>query len=653
MFLSLLTADAAASHGHEFSSSRPSSPDRRSPIPRVLTPLSILSYGARAKTPPLSVTTSALNTESIKQNNDSMSQHRAISFAEPEPRESDSTYTVQSRPTTSSGEVLDDQIQNKRLPRSKTCYCFGHPPSNKDITQKLHLQSKLVLQLQQLYTSPRPKPAYEVFPSALLAVNLKKKYAQEFKSRDKLGIEDLVVVTAEDYKTAGSDEGDDDEGWAAREVFGCICVSKKEEAGTRSKIDIILEDNVVWEARSFPSGAYEFKMTDSHGLNHTARWLPRKSKPERSSKDAGRTPSAPVESNKRFAFSILDPSSRRHPIVATMATTGIDISDWYIMPSPASATTSPTSPAQSPLSDESEPDQDFNTETTTTSDPVVKTTEDSLRKLIIVTGIWVAFCENWSPTFRYSLTSPASTNQSSMRRLANRPSPVPRSASMPTGFGSASRPATPDSTITRSSFAKILHSAGAIVHRSTASATSILSTSPPPAPGGSGTRSQRANTASTASSLRTSSLPDRVTSAPSPKKKVSQVIEGQKDGPADEANTMEMVFLSGEGATESDSDSDAEASTTTAEDSTSQHTPARAPKAGIPITDNIRALDAAATDEPVPQHDAAMDSSPETARCYPCRRRKAMSETTAGNNAAAGQREAGFRRLLGFFRQGG
>ncbi|KAJ9635137.1 hypothetical protein H2199_008623 [Coniosporium tulheliwenetii] len=576
-----------------------------------------------------------------------MSQHRAISFAEPEPRASHSTYTVQSRPTTSSGEVPDNQNQNKRLSRSKTCYCFGHPPPNKDITQKLHLRSKLVLQLQQLYTSPRPKPTYEVFPSALLAVNLKRKFAQEFKSRDKLGIEDLVVVTAEDYKTTRSDEGGD-EGWAAREVFGCICVSKEEETGTRSKIDIILDNDVVWEATSFPNGKYEFKMTDSHGLNHTARWLPRKSKTERNSKDAGRTPSSPVESDKRFGFSILDPSLRRHPIVAYMTTAGIDISDQYIIPLPASSTNSPTSPAHTPLSDESDPD--FNTEATTISDPVVKTTDGSLRKLIIVTGIWVAFCENWSPTFRYSLTSPASPTQSSARRLANRSSPVPRSASMPTGFGSGSRPATPDSTMTRSSFAKILHSAGAIVHRSTASTTSILSTSPPVAQAAPSTRSRRANTASTASSLRTSSIPDRVVSAPSPKKKVSQVMEGQEDGPADEANTMEMTSMSGEDAAESDSE--AEASTTTAEDSPPQ-TPVRAPKVGGPIQENIRALDAAATDEPALQQDAAIDSSPETARCYPCRRRKAMSEPGPRNNAAAGQREGGFRRLLGFFRQDG
>ena len=52
MFLSLLTADAAASHGHEFSGHRPPSPSKRSPIPGISltrSPLRALSAPSRPK----------------------------------------------------------------------------------------------------------------------------------------------------------------------------------------------------------------------------------------------------------------------------------------------------------------------------------------------------------------------------------------------------------------------------------------------------------------------------------------------------------------------------------------------------------------------------------------------------------------------------
>jgi hypothetical protein len=121
------------------------------------------------------------------------------------------------------------------------------------------------------------------------------------------------------------------------------------------------------------------------------------------------TAGPPFDESKQFTFSVIDPATRRHPVIAWMSHHSIDILDVYSIPSPS--TTSPSSPTGN--TDHRRPYPD----SLDIREQIVIETDHNLRTLIVVTGIWIAFREGWSqnsissdvtPTVSTSLTnSPA------------------------------------------------------------------------------------------------------------------------------------------------------------------------------------------------------------------------------------------------------
>lgn len=176
---------------------------------------------------------------------------------------------------------------------------------------------------------------------------------------------------------------EEDEDKEARAVIGLICKGRKDDAAAAAgKAKMCMASGQEWEAYPLANGGYEFFSTDEHGLGLTSRWVPKKNKDGSKMKD------------KRFNFSTISPNSRRHPVIAVLSKTSLEINDMYKMPDPSAATplSTPRHNSQSALAEAMD-------EETGGNEPCE--TSGSLREIITITGMWVTFKEDWCPTFKY------------------------------------------------------------------------------------------------------------------------------------------------------------------------------------------------------------------------------------------------------------
>lgn len=296
----------------------------------------------------------------------------SIMFAEPDTRSTSDAASCQ-------GSVSGDPVRlsPKKSRKNRTSYSICHAPPASKQRQRMHRRPRSLLQLHRICPNARPQPAYEVILSANFSVRLTKAVARVFRAKHSLCSNDLLVLQAEKYSTAELDEDQEE-----RNIIALICKGRKEDSHTVGKAKICLPNGEEWEAFRTPTGGYEFSSTDEHGLGLKVRWVPKKNKD--GSKDVGR---------KSFNFSTISPNSRRHPVIAALSKSGLDLNDTYKIPDVA-ATTPLTTPRHStvlpePMQLEQEPDQEE------------YVTDDKLRELILTTGIWVTLKEGWSPTFKY------------------------------------------------------------------------------------------------------------------------------------------------------------------------------------------------------------------------------------------------------------
>ncbi|KAF2089460.1 hypothetical protein K490DRAFT_55066 [Saccharata proteae CBS 121410] len=394
MFLSLLTADAASQHGHEYSTPRAPSPSARSPSPRL--PWSVFSY---ARPSPQPSKPSSPSRESV--DDQPVTNKKSIMFADPpETTITEPASNPASRPasTHSIATTSTEDRTRRRAPRPKSIFNLAHPPPRHG---PLHLRPKILLQLHQSHANSRPRPAYDAIPSTTFAPRLKRKFARVFRHRDKLGPDDVVIVKSGEYhKHKAAKDSDSEEDLEHREVIGVVCANLRE--GTT---EICMDDDSVWVITHMQNGGYEFNTIDEHGLALKARWVPRPAANRRVS--GSQNPSASnipaIADDKKFTFSTISPDSRRHPIIASMTKTSIEVLEQYSLPTP-SLTSPMNSPAQSPGLDPV--DTPFGSEKAR-----VFVTDAALRKFIVVTGIYVAFRESWSTAFKYN-QSPSSCTAS-------------------------------------------------------------------------------------------------------------------------------------------------------------------------------------------------------------------------------------------------
>lgn len=293
----------------------------------------------------------------------------------------------------------------RSMTASKTSFQLAHPPPATKHRQRFNIRPRVLLQLQQISDATRPTPIYDVVPSHVFAPKLTRKFPNVFKGRDGLGADDLVIVNSQNYDSPHDSKGRVDrtlneDSWDAREVVAAICQPKKRTTGTEDRTEICLGHGVVWEASPMSSGAYEFLSIDEEGRRTVARWVPRPPMARRRTHDGPASSNLPVAEQRRFIFSIINPDSRRHPVIATLNRSSIDISDQYSIPPALSRRQSLTTPpVPEPLAPEG-PSVRFNESGSRTT--ITTETDERLRNLIMVTGIWVAFREGFSSNFQYN-----------------------------------------------------------------------------------------------------------------------------------------------------------------------------------------------------------------------------------------------------------
>ncbi|KAL1839450.1 hypothetical protein VTJ49DRAFT_1488 [Mycothermus thermophilus] len=206
--------------------------------------------------------------------------------------------------------------------KSSTTYYLGYPTpriiGKTRVVQKVFLP-RLLLQLQTISAEGRLQPVLEVFPAARIAgpvaaPRLAKRFPAIFGVRHHLGYDDIVLVRRDD----GDDSTEtDEEVFEGRNRLAVYSPLKHSEDA-----EIVLDDGSVWVARPLPNGSFDFVHTDAEGKTTTARWARRHA----SGGVAGQSLS---DSSPRYTFSIINPTTRRHPVMATLTRATLDIQDKY------------------------------------------------------------------------------------------------------------------------------------------------------------------------------------------------------------------------------------------------------------------------------------------------------------------------------------
>lgn len=304
--------------------------------------------------------------------------------------------------------------------RTRTIFHLCHPPPVRTHKQRLHIRPKVLLQIQKASKGSRATPVFEVLPSAVFAPKLARHFPRTFKGKVGLAVDDLVIVSSENYEAheSYSDDMDDlfDDKWDKREIIAAICQPNKEDYPYgQGETEICMNHGSSWTALRRTSGTYEFASSDDRGNRTVARWVPRQSKSDRTSSISS------TSEERKFNFSILNPNSRRHAVIATLDRQTIEVSDQYSHPSTSLSSQASSTPTTSSSSVFEELKTPSIGSSQTSRDPIE--VDDALRTLIIITGIWVAFREGYSPNFKYGqCTQGLSTSPDQVRNHKHRSS---------------------------------------------------------------------------------------------------------------------------------------------------------------------------------------------------------------------------------------
>ncbi|MCJ1432918.1 hypothetical protein MMC27_002276 [Xylographa pallens] len=373
---------------------------------------------------------------------------------DPQPTDDEAQY--------SSSESLDEDqdvtaTRPKAAPRTVSSFQLAHPPPATKHKQRRKARSSVLLQLRQISETRTPVPAFEVLPSALFAPRLLRHFPRLLSSRKNLAAHDLVIVNSQEYGLSGKEnrqeEDSDSEHYDSREVIGVICPSFKTGQESKDHATIFLDQNSSWTASSMANGGYEFTSIGSQGLEMKARWIPKVSKHKPRASGPSRSSSFEQDPNRKFRFTVMNPESRRHPIIGIMDRHRIVVQDQWLAPSTPSATPMPNSPVVQSV----QPLQQCYFEEKLLEPDVVNTTDDHLKILVLITGIWVAIMEGWSESCRVHVdpcTGTSTTNSSPAKDLnssgrldngsdarANTPQSFASAHSQRTSFNIMHRPA--------------------------------------------------------------------------------------------------------------------------------------------------------------------------------------------------------------------
>ncbi|KAJ9151120.1 hypothetical protein NKR23_g3213 [Pleurostoma richardsiae] len=318
----------------------------------------------------------------------------------PEPSMSEDEPSFYDSDASQSTTLSGRRKKRTRAPRQSSVYLIAVPAPRLGVKQQLlsRLRPKLRMQLQLLSADRRPRPTIDVFPSSLIAsgpltaARYIRSFPRLFRMKGELCRDDMILVKSDDYDspTDASSDSEETDVFERRELVAVLSPLKRQD-----RAEIVLADGSVWVATPLLTGSYDFVHTDAYGNTTTARWARRTATakaPGRSSPTpsmmAARTRTPPPETDYRYTFSIINPLSRRHPVLATLTQSTLDIQETYTTVSssqgrypptrPLSRASSPSSAFPTPLSPEPSAER--------TTHPV----DEATKNLITITAIWLA-----------------------------------------------------------------------------------------------------------------------------------------------------------------------------------------------------------------------------------------------------------------------
>ena len=390
-----MAANIAAAHRHQFSP-LPKTTNAQQPYRRPFLPYFLSSYST-------SHTSIASSTPSTPASERSNGSGERSTFAMLEGR---LEHKTSSKASSLDGSTSPTRNRKRSGSKGRTFFQLAHPPPAVKHRQRFSIRPKLLLQLQQISESTRPIPVLDVLPSVIFAPRLAKKFPRIFKGKDGLGADDLVIVRSQTYDRSSvpdsrAEKSTDNDDWNTRDFVAAFCQVRDGEGAALGNTEICLNHGPCWEATSKMNGVYEFISTDEQGRRTVARWVPKASSDHRRPMTTQRSSGAsPLPETSKLNFSIVNPNSRRHPVMATLTRQSLSILDQYSIPDTPTFPHASASPIGSPVSDFGGRDADYDDMTTKPSTKV--DIDEHLRTLIVITGLWVAFREGYSPNFRYN-----------------------------------------------------------------------------------------------------------------------------------------------------------------------------------------------------------------------------------------------------------
>lgn len=298
----------------------------------------------------------------------------------------------------------------RAMSRPGTRYALAHPAPLSRTKQRMlvQLRPRLLLQLQRLSSSHRPTPELDVVPSGILAgtiliPKLAKRFPRIFLARPHVGPDDVLIMRSEKYDTDDTTSTSissihspvapvrhhHHDSLGSREVVALVSPASKDG----DSADIVTGDGSVWSSSVMANGSFEFSRIDEHGVKTTARWVLKKKaiKQQQSSEDGSENSAC----SKKWTFSVLDPSTRRHPVLGTLSPQELIIYDSYR-----------TAPEH--VDREEEDDGDDSEREITPTLPTTRVVPEEYKLLMAATGSWISLrLEGW----------PASANPK-MRRVS-------------------------------------------------------------------------------------------------------------------------------------------------------------------------------------------------------------------------------------------
>ncbi|KKY38785.1 hypothetical protein UCDDA912_g01221 [Diaporthe ampelina] len=302
--------------------------------------------------------------------------------------------------------------RRRATPRKSSHYLLAVPAPKRGSKKHLfkNIRPRLLFQLQELPANQRrPRPAIDVFPASLIAGPLvTARYINRFPCifgvKGELGPHDLILLKSEDYDTGLSDSEEEEENVGGRrEPLAILSPVRGQDCD-----EIVMEDGTVWKATPGPKGCFNFVHVDKHGITQTARWVKRNStrsvsntavhnqkKSNRLSSSATTETSdaapATEPSDYKYTFSLINTMSRRHPILASLTPTSLEVFEDYTTVSTSQGRFPPSRPMS------------YNFDSASAKDPPpspfsagepfaerqTHPVDETTKKLITVTGIWL------------------------------------------------------------------------------------------------------------------------------------------------------------------------------------------------------------------------------------------------------------------------